>query len=167
MKVKATFRMPVIDSSRFQAKVHKTMSEAIAYGSFEWINAALRKIPVWSGASHATFLKLAKETGFHLAITPVARQRISLGESQGEGSLTADQSSGKYAFTYATTLEHLIFNEYQNANEGGDPNLFAQLIRPGPYGFQLAASEAFKKAVADVHLPSFLPYLKIKTRRVW
>ena len=167
MKVKATFKVPTLNFDRFKNKVHQELSDAIAYGAFEWINAAVSKIPVWSGASHATFLQLAKAIGFHLSINPVAAIKdTNLGIEYGFGDFTTDMSTGKYSFEYATTLEHLIFNEYQNANGGADPNVFYRLKDPGPYGFQEFANEAFKKAVAEVHLPSFLPYLKMKTYRV-
>ena len=43
----------------------------------------------------------------------------SLAESQGK--LNLNEPPGHYTFTYQTSLPHLIWNEYHNANTDPDP----------------------------------------------
>jgi hypothetical protein len=165
MKFKATFQTVRVDFSRYHRALQEALGDAIAQAAFQWLGATTAAIPVWSGASLATFLPLASATGFSLSVSPVSfKDRISLGLRNASGSITADASTGKFEFEYSTTLEHLIYNEFNNANITPDPSLFARLLTPGPYHFQEKGQEAFRKAVQDVRLPE--PIYTIKTLRV-
>jgi hypothetical protein len=148
----------------YKRTLHEQMSEVITRGAFAWLTAVLAEIPVWSGASHATFLQLSHAVGYSLAISPTVFSRVPWGRSKGEGEIIADPEKGKYVFRYETSLEHLIFNEYNNANSTYDPSVFYRLRRPGPYGFQAIGLAAYLKAIEGVRLPS--PTIKIKTKRV-
>jgi hypothetical protein len=144
-----------------------------------WLNATvLLAIPVWSGASRATFLKLAREVNFPLTITgikPSAQRFISsgragprLGFQQSKGEVRKGSPQGVYTFTYGTTLFHLVFNEFQDANASPEAGrLFSRLKQPGPYNFQEIGKDAFEDYVKDaVELPSPWRSLKIKRIRV-
>ena len=165
MKIKATFRVPRVDLTRYREALNQSLGEAIAQAAFAWLGATTAAIPVWSGASLATFQPLASELGIALSIAPVSFvDRISLGLSKAEGSVTVDSTKGKYEFSYSTSLEHLIYNEFNNANISPDPTLFSRLITPGPYEFQKKGLDAFEKVARDVRLPA--PTYSIKTIRV-
>jgi len=166
MKFKAKFRAPRIQLGKYQQQLHEHLSDAIAHAAFVWLEAVLSEIPVWSGASHATFLRLAREVGYHLSIAPSALSRISYGQRQGDGEVVTDPQQGLYLFRYQTTLTHLIYNEFHNANADPDPDLFHRLIRPGPYYFQQKGRMAFERYAAGVRLPSPWRALKIRTYRV-
>ena len=110
----------------------------IAQALMEWLEAVLAEIPVWSGASRATFVKLAQQIGYNLPVAPAAVQcgprpvhqpdrPHGMGEAQSDGSLTANKETGEYTFTYSTTLPWLIWNEYHNANVEPDPTLVLPL----------------------------------------
>lgn len=165
MKIKATFKVPRVNFSKYRKALQETLGEAIAQAAFEWLGATTASIPVWSGASLATFQPLASQVGMTLAISPVTRfSGINLGLSNATGSVTADADRGVFKFEYSTTLEHLIYNEFNNANISPDPGLFARLLQPGPYAFQKKGLEAFKKVADDVRLPA--PTFSITTIRV-
>lgn len=145
-----------------------------------WLNATvLLVIPVWSGASRATFLKLAREVGFPLTVTGLKAPSRLLNQSPSElgpragfqksrGEVTTNSSSGIYTFTYQTDLFHLVFNEFNNANQNPTAGrLFSRLIQPGPYNFREIGQDAFEDYVRDTtELPSPWRNLKFKKLRV-
>ena len=66
MKCKARFQAPRIDIAAYRANLKKHMTEEIRSALSQWLKAVIEKtavgeMPVWSGASRATFLKLARQ----------------------------------------------------------------------------------------------------------
>jgi len=155
MKVKATLPVPRLNLAAYRATAHEGLVDTLTQAAFEWVTTATSKIPVWSGASWATFLHVSREIGFQLAITPKsnAPRRVSLGLSNSAGELETDSATGRYFLHYSTKLPHLVWNEFHNANIDPDPGLLSQLIDPGPYHFQEAAKEAFMRVARTVRLP--------------
>ncbi len=168
MKLTATLRIPRFDMSKYRRALHEQLGEAITQAAFSWLGAATDAIPVWSGASHATFLPLASAIGFSMAVAPVnaGGSRVGLGLNNATGELIADASTGKFQFSYSTTLKHLIYNEFNNANISPDPSLFAKLHNPGPYDFQKKALEAYEKSIRNVGLPDPFKSLTVTQVRV-
>ena len=158
MKFKANLFGLQIDMTRYRQAMHDELSEEIARLAFVWIEAVLTEIPVWSGASWATFLRLSREIGYSLQINPKVTSRISYGQRSGDGEITTDPKKGLYTFSYSTDLRWLVHNEYNSPES--DPNVFATLHKPGPYHFQAKGVAAFRKEVGSVRLPSPWKYLK-------
>lgn len=158
---------PRIDLTKYKRELQIRLREALAQGAFEWLNASLARIPVWSGASVATFLHLTRELGYPLNPTPRASapNRVSLGQRKSGGEFKTD-TVGQVSFSYETTLDHLIYNEYTNANQVPDPTLYSRLLRPGPYNFQAAGAAAFLKEVRDITLPDPRQFTKKSVRKV-
>jgi hypothetical protein len=155
MKLTATYIAPRVNLEAYRRALQETLGDAIARAAAEWLNATTGAIPVWSGASLATFLPLASELSFPLSIAPTSFvSRINLGLSNATGEVETNAQTGRYTFTYGTTLKHLIYNEFNNANVTPDPSLFARLISPGPYQFQQKGKAAFEKAANGVQLPA-------------
>lgn len=177
-KFKARFKQIEINMAAWEKRFADVMSREIKRAAIVWLNATvLLIIPVWSGASRATFLKLARAVSFPLTITGIqARsgenlraQGPSVGFQQSEGKLNLDRlKSGIATFTYETSLFHLVFNEYNNANDNPEAGrLFARLKEPGPYNFQKIGQDAFEDYARDaVVLPSPFKSLKFKSLRV-
>lgn len=181
MKFTVRFQAPTINVKAWTTRMDSVLSKQIERAATVWLNATvLLAIPVWSGASRATFLKLAREVSFPLTITGIkasARGYISAGKAgprlgfqQSKGELNRGTQQGVYTFTYGTSLFHLVFNEYNDANANPKAGrLFARLHEPGPYNFQEIGKDAFEDYAKDaVELPS--PWrkavLKIKRIRV-
>ena len=125
---------------------------------------------MWSGASRATFVKIAQQIGYSLpldrrpsmrrtAFSTSRMDRTAMGQAQSDGKLTADKTTGEYTFTYSTTLPWLIWNEYHNANVEPDPSLFYRVIKEGPYNFQAVGARAFLRFADNVDLPSVRPFV--------
>lgn len=180
MKFSASFEKIQVDVVSYQRALDKTLREALAHGMYEYLNAVLSVIPVWSGASRATFLQLARTISMSIPISPVAwtnssknknnangLNRISLGERCGTGKLIINSAKGEYAFEYTNDLHYLTYNEEHNANtERGDPKVFSTLKNPGPYHFQAKGAAAFVDAVKETRLPSPWNYIKRTRLRV-
>lgn len=168
MKLKATLPTPRLDLSSYLTELNEILSDAIALAAFEWVNAATAEIPVWSGASHATFLKLASTVGLTISIDNAANapRRVSYGLANSKGEMNIDAAKGRFEFMYQTSLKHLVYNEYNNANISPDPGLLSQLINPGPYGFQNTAREAFLRSIRSVSLPGLKKHIRVTIVRV-
>lgn len=170
------YKVPIIDRAKWDKRLADRLTKVVKKGAVVWLNATvLLAVPVWSGASRATFLKLARSVGFPLTITGIRAKssdnKRALGPSVGfqksEGKLNVDQvKQGIVSFTYGTSLFHLVFNEFQNANQNPKAGrLFARLSQPGPYNFQKIGKAAFEDYVQDAfELPS--PWRSLKFRRI-
>lgn len=115
-----------------------------------WLHTALQPIPTWSGASRATFVKLARELGTSVPFGRIsAKDRTALGmlNSTGSGVIT-DPTIPYVGFMYKSSLRYLTYNEFNAATPGPPPQPFGKLRNPTPYHFTtkaLAAWEAFAK----------------------
>ncbi len=170
MKLSATFRLPRISFPKYRDALRQTLTEGITEAAFLWLNATTAEIPSWSGASRATFLKLATAIGFSvdIAVSSTSRfDRTGLGQSRSTGGIDIDKASeGLVSFNYGTTLEHLIYNEFNNANISPDPTLFGKLLKPGPYAFQEKGQKAFEQVASGLSLPDPTRSFTYKTIRV-
>jgi len=138
------------------------MKEMLAQGLMEWLQVVIVEVPIWSGASRATFVKLAQHIDFSVPVSggPAPVDRSGEGMAASKGEFEADINSGQYTFTYGTSLPWLIWNEYHNANIDPDPTLFAKLKKPGPYDFQTKGAAAFIHMTRLIDLPRVAPYIR-------
>lgn len=167
MQWKAIFKAPRLDLAGYRVRLQQELGDALAFATAEWLDAAVNAVPVWSGASRATFLPLASFISFHVSIAPVKRRGgINLGLQNASGNFEADGKSGRFFFTYETTLEHLIYNEFNDGNISPGPGQFGTLINPGPYDFQEKGKAAFDRFAPNVGLPNPFSTLSVKTLRV-
>jgi len=134
-----------------------------------WINEAVNKtpIPTWSGASRATFQKLAAELGTSVPIGPIRsrKNRVALGLSVSAGSgVLEDKDDGYAGFIYDTNLRYLAYNEYNLAVAGPPPQPFSNNVRFTPYNFQSRAQAAWLAVAKTAKLPD--PYRYLKKRKM-
>jgi len=159
MRFTASLAAPTLDLAGYRKALKAHMQEALAQAIVTWLAAVLEEIPVWSGASRATFIPLASRIQFNIPITPRVIDRRGVGIASAGGELEIDEEKGRYAFEYRTWLPWLVWNEYHNANVDPDPGLFDKLLKPGPYNFQVKGYEAFKRFSQTVDLPAVAPYV--------
>ena len=156
MKFTGSLAAPRLDLSAYRRAMDKHLREAIAQALMAWLEATvLAEVPVWSGASRATFRALANHIEYNIPIFPVAPSRISRGEADSSGSLETDEAKGRYVFKYQTTLPWLLINEYFDATQWG-----FHLQKPGPYDFQKKGQAAFRQFAQSVCLPNPCEYLQ-------
>ena len=167
-----------IDKPRWQQDLHTDFEEQIKKAGRVWLNSIVFSVvPVWAGSSVATFKKLAREVNFSLVITPSSTAQnhiaagaagVSLGFRKSDGKIIIDRSRAYYAFTYSTTLPHLVFNEFQDGNQNPKAGkVFSRLLKPGPYHFQEVGREAFEDYVKrEVRLNSPWKFIRKQTNVV-
>jgi hypothetical protein len=153
MKFTADFKCPrIVDYKSF---LDKFMQEVLKEAVKTWLQATvIAEVPVWSGASQATFVKLATAVDESWPILPEVPSRIPQGTSESTGQL--EVTGNQYLFSYSTTLPWLITNEYTDATQFG-----IHLRKPGPYDFQTKGVVAFLQYSDTVQLP--LPPVSVFT----
>ena len=161
MKFTGVFVKPKMDLDQYRTMLDKYLRETVAQAIMEWLEATvIAEVPVWSGASRATFLQLARNIEYNIPIAPVAPSREDQGLAQSFGDLDAGKTkAGRHVFTYQTTLPWLCINEYYDATQWG-----FHLKKPGPYNFQKKGVTAFHRFAETVHLPN--PFRCLKTTRI-
>jgi len=160
MKFTASLAIPSLDVQGYRKALHAHMQDVLAQAIVTWLAAVLEEIPVWSGASRATFIPLASRISCGVPVVPRVISRIGTGIASSAGDLEIDAEKGRYAFEYRTWLPWLVWNEYHNANVDPDPGLLGKLLKPSPYNFQVKGYEAFKQFSPTVELPAVAPYVK-------
>lgn len=162
MKFTHSYYRPSLNLDGYKKALDKQMKEALAQGLMEWLSAMLIEVPLWSGASRATFVKLAQHIDVQVPVSggPAPFDRTGEGMTASKGEFVAEIESGQYYFTYGTSLPWLIWNEYHNANVDPDPTLFYRLKKPGPYEFQTKGATVFLHMMRLVDLPRVAPYIQ-------
>lgn len=173
LKMKAKLQSPRLDVSRY-IKVMETLARVtLSQAIFEYVVTAQSIIPVWTGASVTTLTDLARTIGLPLIVTPsgsaasrpglVAKSQAKA-KAESSGSLTV--GAGVYSFSYSTGLQHLVYNEYNNANIDRPPELFSQLKNPGPYNFQEHTKSAVLVVLKQFVLPDLTQNITVKKASV-
>jgi hypothetical protein len=164
-KISVKLTETILNVQKYSDTLKLDLAENITRAAFEYVLAATSVIPVWSGASQATFTELANAIGLPLTISPVVQSREFLGQGFSSGDL--DTSGTTVSFVYETNLPHLIFNEYNDGNSSRGPGQFGTLLNPGPYGFQAIArgpAEAITSAFVGPNINLFIKKKKLNRR---
>jgi hypothetical protein len=159
VKFTSTYFCPKLDFDAYKKALDKQMREIVAQGLEAWLMVTTVEVPLWSGASRATFVKVGQLIDHTVATSGGSasfnRASTGLAMSTGDGFNPSDMDKGLYVFTYGTTLPWLLVNEYYNANDWG-----FHLTNPGPYEFQVKARAAFLHATKMVSLPKVAPFIR-------
>jgi hypothetical protein len=169
MKMTCEFNLVKLNASAYKKDANKDLIEKLKNAVAFWIQTAISLIPVWSGASHGTFIKLAGKIGQTFSVSGgngfPGMLGPAYGSQQSQGRITT--WGGAYIAEYSTTLWHLIYNEYNNANlNPREGRVFSRLLHPGPYNFQAAANEAFRAHIQDIQMLSPWNYITLIPKKV-
>ena len=169
MKFKTILYVMDFDASGYHRELFKILRRFNEKAGTHWINAAVNQtpIPTWSGASRATFQKLAQELGTSIPIGPVraSRDRTALGKATSAGSgVLENKAKGYVGFVYETNLRYLAYNEYNLATAGPHPQPFSNNVRFTPYKFQSRAHAAWLEIASLVKMPD--PWKHVKKRKI-
>lgn len=167
MRFITDFKAITIDRAGYLRAMLNALREFNEKAGQAWIDTAVNKtpIPTWSGASRATFQKLASELGTSVPIGPIRakRDRTALGRATSSGSgVIEDIRNGYVGFKYETALRYLAYNEYNRATAGPPPQPFSNQVRFTPYRFQSRGAAAWQKEAAKAELPNPFKFLKTK-----
>jgi hypothetical protein len=156
-----------LSTSIYKKELSDKLKQSLIDGGIVWLNAARAIIPIWSGAAHGTFLKLAQKLGTSFSIGGGVSWLTgpAYGEARSAAKLTT--WGGSYILEYSTSLWHLVYNEYNNANANKEEShVFSSLKTPTPYHFQERAGAMFRDFASRVRLPSPWVTMKIKFHKV-
>lgn len=144
-RISVDVRYPIVDIPKARQRIHEVMTAFTLDVLADWVIGATTVIPVWSGASRATFLKLANQAKIDVVIEPLIvapiGSRIPLGFAESVGVVIADArgSSGLYGWDYESTLFYIGIVEQRTqflqageaAIEGKRPVLPPPPMKPG------------------------------------
>ena|SRR4030042_4783860 len=158
MKFTTNFQTLSFDLAAYERALTNHLVEENKRAGQVWIHAAVEQIPIptWSGASRATFQKLAEELGTSVPIGPrMSREdRAPLGRALSTASgVITDTRNHFYGFMYSSNLRYLAYNEFNRAVPGPPPQPFGRLRTPTPYHFQEKGLKAWVAFAKTVKLP--------------
>jgi hypothetical protein len=109
-----------IDIEATSEKIHETMTKFVTKQLTTWVTVTTQPIPVWTGATRATFIKLAEQAGATLSISPKAPQDGRLrGIDNSQGELIAVPVK-LYGWEWTSHLPYTdILNNRHNFIEAG------------------------------------------------
>ena len=106
MPLHAIVRYPRPDIDRTTDEIHRVMSELAVDAAKTFVFATTDIIPVWTGGTKASFLKLASLAKISLSIQPIAPSRVALGIDTSTGEVFAER--GKlYGFNWTSDLYYI------------------------------------------------------------
>jgi len=170
MKMTAHLVELSLDLKRYKKDLAKSMSDQLKEAIRVWLQAVIRPVvPTWSGASRATFEKIARSasTTIGYGALKAHKDRRSLGKRESEGSITIDKE-GLYSFEWSTTLRYFILNnmsrqEYvPGAKDTGSGVIYSPtgLTRPGPYNIEEKSKPVLENFIQGMKLPLLTDYFK-------
>lgn len=171
MRLIADFKSIHLDLVAYDRALLSSLRNLNERAGQAWVKAAVDStpIPTWSGASRATFQKLASELGTSVPIGQIraSKSRVELGKSVSSGSgVVEERSTGKTTFVgfkYETDLRYLRYNEYNRATKGPPPQPYSDNVRFTPYNFQKRAAAAWVAEAAKAKLPNPFRYLRTRS----
>ncbi len=167
MILQADLELIIFDQAGYNRALLDALRKLNERAGQAWLKAAVdaTPIPTWSGASRATFQKLASELGTSVPIGPQRskKNRVALGKATSAGSGVVEKPD-YVGFVYETDLRYLRYNEYNSAVRGRPPQPFSNNVRFTPYNFQSRAQAAWLSVAKTAKLPN--PYRYLRKRKL-
>lgn len=156
MKFKCKFTTFSLDKAALLKEYDTYFNKHLRKAGIIWLDATVRSpthIPTWSGASRATFQKLAQALGTSVPIGRIraVRNRSDWGRAASDGGIRT--AGYKYSFYYETSLEYLIFNESNVATPGPYPRPWSSNVKFTPYQFVAKGAKAVEAYASTLKLP--------------
>ena len=104
--VRVKVNLPEIDLAKSEREIHKVMTRFTLDTLKTWVLATVDPIPVLTGASRASFLRLAAEAGTSITINPKTESRIFLGITEAESEIFA-MPGQTYGWSWSSTLDYI------------------------------------------------------------
>lgn len=139
--------------AKHAAEIDKATEEAARQAARLWLENALSRVPTWSGASLATFERLAAEVGIpvNIPVKQNAPNRIALGRLNSGGGVHRN-SLGHWTFSYKTDLRYLLANDTQHVSVG-EHGVIWGLLQDTPYQFGETGRQIVEEFAKTVKLP--------------
>lgn len=141
-------------NSRVATKlVHAQCTKILINAMKAWVVSAkdsANRIPVWSGMALGSIRPVGNFVGISVVISPAASAFPKPGDRSGQGAAQTQFPKptivpGRYRFNWSTNVEHLKFNDENDANAVG----FHLTHQPRPWEFKKHADAEFDKEMKD------------------
>lgn len=124
MSLHVKVRYPRINIQASKEAIDKHMSEQVLEALRTWVIAVTNQVPVWTGASKASFLRLAFEVSVGLTIIPRAPvSRIQFGFETSTGEIIRKKGT-TYGWVWRSELDYIqIVDRYNSFLAAGESAL--------------------------------------------
>jgi hypothetical protein len=162
-----------LDMPKIKQRLFHEMIKINQKATRVWLTEAVfgTPIPLWSGASRASFSKLASQVGMYIPSGPrVSGCPFPRGHAFGmkfDRGTKVELEKGKFlvGFTFATRLPHLLYNESSGPNPGPYPAPWSRNVRFTPYHFANRAMRTWKRYAKRQKLPNPFQWMEVKRIR--
>jgi hypothetical protein len=121
-------KYPRVDFKKTEDEIHKVMTKFTFDTLAKWVAGTTQPIPVWSGASRASFLRLAALASTSITINPVAPSRLTLGITEASSEVVAKRGE-LYGWSWSSTLDYIdIVEERVSFIAAGFASIKAQRV---------------------------------------
>lgn len=108
MSLSATVRFPKPDVEQTTEDIHRYMSEVVVDAAKAFVFGSTDVVPVLTGGTKASFLKLAFQCKVALTINPRKTSRIPLGIETSTGEVFAERGQ-LYGFNWSSDLFYIHY----------------------------------------------------------
>ena len=150
-KFKGSFTTIRLDIPQYIAELDEVMITVLEEGARGWVEAAVGRVPIWSGMARASLREISRIANSEIVISPLqAKSRIPQGEHLGDASLIARFPVYKLVIT--TRVPHFVIQDF-------DPGI----SRSAPWGAFDAGEDALREVATRLNVPPLL--VRVKTVR--
>lgn len=152
MKFTGRFTGATLDTRAWRAQLRNHLEAKLNEGAKAWLGGVTGRVPVWSGMSQASLLKLSELVGGTIIISPKQGVKSRIPQGRDLGSATLVITDTDFTITIVTEVPHYTYQEYKKG-----------VSRTSPWFSQFAGNEAFRAVVQDVTIPPLIFKPVVKT----
>ena len=150
---KGSFTTVRLDIPEYVATLDALMTDILEEGAREWVEAAVGRVPIWSGMARASLREISRLGNTEIVISPLqAKSRIPEGEHLGDASLIAHFPVYKLVIT--TRVPHYVHLDDSSSPRGS---------QSAPWKSFQAGDAALRKLLGSFEVPP--PLIKARTVR--
>ncbi|MFA5758507.1 MAG: hypothetical protein WC942_03930 [Clostridia bacterium] len=114
MKFTGTFIGAKIDIAQYENKLKKHLRSQLRNIAKAWLEGATGRVPIWSGMSQASLLKLAELVNEPLVISPKGNVPSRIPEGRILGTAIENLDLKDFNITIITDVPHYNVQEFKN-----------------------------------------------------
>lgn len=114
MPLRAKVNYPRLAKEATKRRLDKAMNEAVIEALRTWVIATTDNVPVLTGASKASFLKLSRQAQVALTIVPKTISRIQFGFDTSVGEIISENGV-KYGWEWRSDLSYIQIVDARNS----------------------------------------------------
>ncbi|GAG59837.1 unnamed protein product, partial [marine sediment metagenome] len=141
MKFTGHFTGIKLDLEKYRQRLRDHMVVELHNIAKIWLSAVTGRVPVWSGMSQGSLLKLSEMVGGRIVISPLVSSRVPKGRALGTAKPTYGPND--FIIEISTAVPHYVLQEYENVG----------ISKSAPWLSFAAGASAYHQAVRTTRLP--------------